>query len=239
MLRRRLVLRRAVLACPVFACHGPRLSRGTDNPPSVSGPRRRGGHWNHALSHHRHREADFQDRPGHLAVRLEGVGLRRAVRRAGGARDRAPGHRAGREPLRHGRDLRVRAQRADPGPGPGRRPELGVPGHEGLPGAPAVPGRGAARRGQREPARRPAPGPVPDAPAEPGGPGRPGHARDAGPAAGRARRRGGSQQLFAGPLAGRRGRAGWPGPEQPGPVQPRRTGPPSGTCCPTPSPRAG
>ena len=194
-------------------------------PPCGGGTRRRGGDWDHALSGHRHSQADFQDRPGHLAVRLPGMGIRGFVRRPGGARRGTARPRPGRVPLRHRRDLRVRPQRADPGPGPGRGPELGLPGHQALPAAAARPGGGAARGGQREPARRPPPGPVPGPPAEPGGPGRPGHARDAGPAAGRAGRRGGGQQLLAGPLAGRGGRARRPGPVQPGRVQPRRAGP--------------
>ena len=57
---------------------------------------------------------DLPDRVGHLAVRLPGVGVRPVVCRAGGARHRPPGGRAGSHLVRHRRDLRFRAQRADP-----------------------------------------------------------------------------------------------------------------------------
>ncbi len=176
----------------------------------------------HALSESRDQHQDFPDRAGHLAVRLPGVGLRPGLRRAGGARHRAPGSGARRHRVRHRRDLRVGAQRADPRRGARRRQGLGLPGHEDLPAAAGRPGRRAARGGQREPARHPSARPVPGAPAQPGGQGRHDHARHARAAAGRAGGRGRRQQLLAGPLARRRAGPGRPGAEQPGPVQPRR-----------------
>ena len=58
----------------------------------------------HALPDGRDPPADqvVQDRARHLAVRLPGLGLRAVLRRAGGARHRAPGAGAGRDPVRHG-----------------------------------------------------------------------------------------------------------------------------------------
>ena len=135
-------------------------------------------------------QAGFQGRAGYAPVRVSGVGVRRAVRRAGSTRHRTPGARPGRYPLRHRGDLRVpgaphcapgpgrgsrpgrrgqdprfRAQRADPGPGPRRAAGRGVPGHQGVPGLAGRRGPGTAGSGQREPAANRLPGPVPGAPA--------------------------------------------------------------------------
>ena len=181
-----------------------------------------GRDWVHALSGRPHRAEDFQDRPGYLAVRVPGVGVRRAVRQSGGGRHRPPRARTGRHPVRHRRDLRVRAQRADPGPGSRREPGVGVPGDEDPAGRAGRPGGRAARRGQREPARGQPARPLPGAPAESRDPRRHDHARHARAAARRAGRRGRRQQLLPGAVARRRGGAGRPGAEQPGPLQPGR-----------------
>ena len=174
----------------------------------------------HALSGYRHHQADLQDRAGHLAVRVPGMGIRKPVRRPGRAGHRAAGPGTGYHLVRHGRDLRFRAQRADLGPGTGSGPRAHLPRHEDLARVAGRAGGGAARRGQREPAGRPRPRSVPGAPAQPGDPGWHDHAWHARPAARRAGRRGRRQQLLAAALADRRGRTGQPGAEQPGPLQP-------------------
>ena len=176
----------------------------------------------HALSGHRHREEDLQDRARHLAVRLPGMGLRRRVRGLGGQGHRPPRPRARGDALRHRGDLRLRPQRADPRRGPRRRPALDLPGHEDPAGDAGRAGGRAARRRQRRPAWRPPAGPVPGPPAEPGGARRHDHARHAGAAADRPGRRGRRQQLLAQALDRRGERARQPGADQPGPLQPGR-----------------
>jgi amino acid efflux transporter len=170
-----------VIPVAVALATGWRARPGTRRAPSAAGasslcqatargrpmapPAATGGHWVHALSEQRHRQADLQDRARHLAVRIPRMGIRRPLRGRRGAGHRGAGGGTGRHPVRHRGDLRFRAERADPGAGPGREPGVGVPGHEDPPGVPGRPGRGAARGGQREPAGCAQARPVPGAPA--------------------------------------------------------------------------
>ena len=82
-----------------------------------------------------------------------GVGLRDRVRRARGACHRPPGPRRRHHPLRHGRDLRLRPFRADPGPGARGPARRGLRRHQDLPRPARRAGGAAAGPGQRPAAR--------------------------------------------------------------------------------------
>ena len=146
-------------------------------------------------------------RSRHLAVRVRRVGLRLDLRLRDGTADRPPVARPRGEPLRHGRGLRLRALRGDPGPGAGRPPRRGVRRHQALPGrsrstrSSTSRARGSLRRLGRRRDR-----PLPGALAQPGGAARATMAafgRSAAQGPGPPRR---GQQLLAGPVAGGRGR---------------------------------
>ena len=108
-------------------------------------------------------------RPGDVAVRVGGVGLRRRLRRGRGDGHRRPGPRPGRQPDRHRRGLRSAGGRSASSAGRiFRAAGRGVRRHQGVAGGPAGGvGRGAQGQGQRRTAGHRDPRPLPGALAEP------------------------------------------------------------------------